>query len=89
MIKNKCEICGRSLIVNGKEIRSIIFHLTKTLTHFPHMIGEHYLVCIECSMCYNSQYYDMPNRDIQEQLNWLLKNYEDAKSTVSAGRKKE
>lgn len=69
--KFTCEICKRK----STGIRCIIFHITGEIMGIPHSypVGIHYLGCIECNMCYMSQFYNQTNKEVEDWAKFIFK----------------
>lgn len=72
----ECEICKRK----STGMRCIMFYFEKEVFGEAHTgifhsypVGRHILGCVECNMCYLSQYCDMKHKGIDDWINWILK----------------
>ena len=69
-MNNQCQICNEK----KEGITCAIYHPepNQGIILSPlFMKGTHWFVCIECNMCYLSQFMKMSNKGISDWLNWI------------------
>lgn len=75
-MNRKCDICN---IQKEGATTCVIFIPSEDYCHPFNHTGINLFVCVECNMCYLSQYFEMTNREITEWFNWINKSWKEIK----------